>query len=24
MCMASLELRDGQIAKQTGIQAWDG
>jgi hypothetical protein len=23
MCMASLELRDGQIVKQTGIQAWD-
>jgi ketosteroid isomerase-like protein len=23
LCMASLELRDGQIARQTGIQAWD-
>src|SRR3954471_4470298 len=23
MCMASLELRDGQIVKQTGLQAWD-
>ena len=23
MCMASLELRDGQIVKQTGLQVWD-
>ena len=23
MCMASLELSDGQIVKQTGLQAWD-
>jgi hypothetical protein len=23
LCMASLELRDGQIVKQTGMQAWD-
>jgi ketosteroid isomerase-like protein len=23
MCMAALELRDGQIIRQTGLQAWD-
>lgn len=23
LCLATLELRDGQIARQRGIQAWD-
>ena len=23
LCMAALELRDGQIVRQTGLQAWD-
>jgi hypothetical protein len=23
LCMASLALRDGEIVKQTGMQAWD-
>ena len=24
LCMATLELRDGRIARQRGLQAWDG
>ncbi|MEA2479713.1 MAG: hypothetical protein QOJ07_1635 [Thermoleophilaceae bacterium] len=23
LCMAALELRDGRIARQSGVQAWD-